>query len=74
MDKIKEEIQKIINKEINSQLLPPYYKIITKEDFPDGIPPLDESIWPSEGNYAYVFPTDPKEEVKICYYGEENDY
>lgn len=73
MDKIKEEIQKLINKEVNSQLLPPHYKIITKEDFPDGIPSLDESIWLSKGNYAYVFPTDPKEKVKICYYGGEND-
>lgn len=74
MDKIKEEILEFINKEIDSQLLSLHYKIITKEDFPEGIPSFDESVWSSKSNYAYVFPLDSKEGVKICYYGEkEND-
>lgn len=38
MNKIKEEISELINKEIDSWLLPSHYKIITKEDFPEGIP------------------------------------
>lgn len=73
MNKIKEEIQKLINKEINSQIFPSYYKILTKEDFSNEIPSFDESIWPPESNYAYVSPVDPKEEIKICYYGEEEN-
>lgn len=73
MNKIKEEILELINKEIDSWLLPPHYKIITKEIFPEGIPSFDELTWPSKSNYAYVFPIDPNEEVKICYYGEEEN-
>lgn len=48
-------------------------KIFNEKDFPNEPPPFDESTWPSKNNYAYVFPVNPNEEVKICYYGEEEN-
>lgn len=35
------------------------------------IPQFDETNWPSSNDYAYIFPVNPNEEVKICYF-EEN--